>query len=996
MRSLRQSTMAALALAGLLSTAQGAPPAPAATPLDQAVGGIKVPPGFRVSLFAGEPNIRQPIALTFDARGRLWVVECYSYPQWEMAGKPGKDRVLIFEDADGDGKFDSRTVFWDRGTNLSGIEVGFGGVWLCSTPNLVFIPDRDGDDSPDSEPEVVLDGWDLKARHNVFNGLTWAPDGWLWGCNGILSNSRVGKPGTPDKDRVGMNCGIWRYHPTRKVFEAVAHGTTNPWGLDFDDHGEAFLTNCVIPHLFHVIPGGHMQRMFGQDINPNSYALLGSCADHVHWDTAERWLDIRSRGVTPTTDKAGGGHAHSGAAICLSDTWPENYRNTVLMGNIHGNRLNLDRLNRKGSGYVATHEPDFMQSTDRWFRSVAQKFGPDGSLYVLDWSDTGECHEDDADGAHRENGRIYRVSYGEAKPFGRDLSKLGDLELVALQKEKNDAVVRQGRRILQERAAAGKDMKAVHEALWKIARQDNLETRKLRAIWALNATGGLNAQELMRLMLVSKKEESLRAWGVRLLVDDPSKDLPDVVITGLSSMAAFDESPRVHLALASALPRFKADDARKDQLIQGLIHDKKSADDANLPLMIWYGIEPTVARDLKLAAQRALTSEIPLLRRNLARRIVAADLTKGLAGLVDVLNQAGPSRQEHSREVLEGMADALQGRKSVTMPEGWAIAARRFDKDESLSLREAAWRLSLIFGDKRAVANLRKLLIDDTAPIATRKLALTSLAAARVTGVARDLVGRLDDAALKDDAIRALAAFDDSSIPEALLDRYQAMNDAEREDAVATLAARPAWALRLLDAVATKAIPRNDVSATIARQLQAFGRDDVNKALEASWGTLRPTAGDKAALISKYKAILTPDAMKSADLARGRILFAKSCQTCHKMYGEGGDVGPELTGSNRDYLDYLLENVLDPSASVGNDYKLVNIATTDGRLVSGIVKERTEAALVVRTPNDRVVIPIAEIEVEKPSPASMMPEGLFGTLTDDELRDLAAYLAARK
>ncbi|MFO0892054.1 MAG: PVC-type heme-binding CxxCH protein [Isosphaeraceae bacterium] len=285
-------------------------PADAPLPADQAPSRMTVPPGFSVSLFAAEPDVVQPIAFTIDPRGRLWVVENYSYPIW-LGGPQGRDRILIFEDADGDGRFDRRTVFYDKGNSLTGIELGFGGVWVCATPNLLFIPDRDRDDRPDGPPEVVLDGWDTNARHNLFNGLKWGPDGWLWGCNGILSNSRVGRPGTADGDRVAINCGVWRYHPTRAVFEAVAHGTTNPWGLDFDDHGEAFITNCVIPHLFHAVPGARFQRMFGQDFNPNSYGLIETCADHIHW-AGGRWTDSREGKGHEKHSAAGGGHRASG------------------------------------------------------------------------------------------------------------------------------------------------------------------------------------------------------------------------------------------------------------------------------------------------------------------------------------------------------------------------------------------------------------------------------------------------------------------------------------------------------------------------------------------------------------------------------------------------------------------------------------------------------------------------------------------------------------
>ena len=258
-------------------------------------------------------------------------------------------------------------------TNLSGIAVGFGGVWLCSTPNLLYIPLKPNGDEPAGPPVVVLNGWDLKAKHNVFNQLVWGPDGWLYGCNGILSNSRVGKPGTPDAERVAFNCGVWRYHPIKKRFEVVASGTTNPWGLDFDDRGEAFITNCVIKHLFHVIPGAHYVRMYGEDLDPNSYGLMPSCADHIHW-AGGSWTS--SRGGLGAHSEAGGGHAHAGAMIYLGDNWPDAYRGHIFMCNLHGNRVNHDILERVGSGYVAHHGKDFLFGNNPWFRGLVSAVRP--------------------------------------------------------------------------------------------------------------------------------------------------------------------------------------------------------------------------------------------------------------------------------------------------------------------------------------------------------------------------------------------------------------------------------------------------------------------------------------------------------------------------------------------------------------------------------------------------------------------------------------------
>lgn len=598
--------LAFVLLAPLTATAQNVP-----VPAKDAAARMTVPEGFQVTLFAGEPDLVQPIAFAFDDRGRLWVVENHSYPDWK--GQP-EDRVLIFEDTDNDGHFNTKKVFFDKGRNLSGINLGYGGVWLCSTPNLVFIPDADGDDTPDGPPRTVLDGWDLKAKHNVFNSLVWGPDGWLYGCNGIMSNSLVGPPGTPEKDRTPMNCGVWRYHPTRKTFEAVAHGTTNPWGLDYDRYGQFFFTNCVIKHAWQVIPGANYERMYGQPFNPNSYQLMKSQSDHVHWNGIESWSDIRSLGVSPTTDRAGGGHAHSGAMIYLGDNWPAAYRNSLFTCNIHGNRINRDTLEVKGSGYAIKHAPDFLFAHDPWFRGLALGYGPDGGVYVADWSDTGECH--DYEDIHRENGRIYKVTYGTPKRNPVDLARLDDLALARLHASENQWFVRHARRLLAERAASGKLNPDLGHVLVHDAPIDD-PPRLLNTLWTRFACGLLDEGDLIQRL--GDATEWARAWAVRLLVDDvATRPLGPKSLATLASLAVSEPSPIVRLALASALQRLPVVD--RWEIASALAAHAEDADDANIPLMLWYAVEPMVASDPDRALKLAESAKIPLLRQFIARR----------------------------------------------------------------------------------------------------------------------------------------------------------------------------------------------------------------------------------------------------------------------------------------------------------------------------------------------------------------------------------------
>lgn len=973
----RQSIIALLLLASTLLAADK--PRPAA----DAAGAMTLPPGFRATLFAGEPNVVQPIAFTFDDRGRMWVVECLSYPKWLRGNAKGSDRVSIFEDKDGDGEFDKKTVFLDNGTNLTGIELGFGGVWLCATPNLIFVPDRDGDDKPDGPPQVMLDGWDIEARHNVFNGLRWGPDGWLYGCNGILSNSKVCKPGTPADKRVAINCGVWRYHPTRQVFEAFAHGTTNPWGLDFDEYGQCFITNCVIHHLFHIVQGGHYQRMFGQDLNPHCYGLMKSCADHIHWGGGH-WTS--SRGGQGVHNDPGGGHAHSGCMIYLGDQWPAEYRNRVFMCNIHGNRINQDLLERKGSTYVAKHGPDFLKANDDWFRGIAIHQGPDGSAFVSDWCDTGECHNYEV--ADKTNGRIYKITYGKPKPFTGDLSKLSDVELAKLQASPNEWLVRHARRLLQERAAAGRIDPRAATVLFELLRNGEGDRVKLRAMWALNVAGHLSDE--LALEMLDHKSEYVRAWAASISAGNtPSGP----VVEKLWLKAAAERSEFTRLHFAAAIQRLPIE--HRNKVASALLDRKRDASDPMLPLMLWYAVESIVDQAPIAAATLMTDSTIPSLQRNLVRRIVSANDRRAL-GLLVLQLRSSIFSDETRANVLHGLQEAWASERSVPMPSGWTETFGSLWKSKSAQVRLRAIALGVLFDDPFAIMEMISVLETSTQDIGARNLAFKALSQKKSKDFLKYLFPLLEDQHLRALAIRELATYSETTIPSKLIALYPKLPAVEKGDVLQTLSSRAGFALSLLEAVEKGMIPRSDITPVLARQLLALKSAEVAKRLETVWGTFRPATAERKALINKYKQMLTPNTLAKADLPRGRTLYTQQCASCHKLFGEGGNVGPELTGGQRKSIDYILENVVDPNAIVAREYLVNIIETKTGRVLSGIIKEENDRAITLQTTNEIVVVPKDEIEDRAATKQSMMPEGIFDKMTPAEIRDLVAYLAAKE
>jgi len=971
------------------------------TPTDAALRGITLPAGFRASLFAAEPDVRQPIAMAFDPRGRLWVAENYTYAERQKNfDRSQHDRILVFSDTDNDGRFDQRSVFSDTTQLLTSIEVGFGGVFALCPPRLLFFPDANGDDQPDGPPQVLLDGFrEEQARHTLANGLKWGPDGWLYGRHGILATSQVGVPGSPQAERVKLNCGIWRYHPTRRVFEVVAHGTTNPWGMDWDARGEAFFINTVIGHLWHLIPGAHYRRMYGDDLDPHVYGLIEQHADHVHWDTNENWDAIRKGSLSSSTLRAGGGHAHVGMMIYQGDNWPATYRGGLFTLNLHGRRVNAEVLERQGSGFVGRHGGDPIIFGDPWFRGIDLASGPDGGVFVLDWSDIGECHDDD--GIHRNSGRIFKIAYGKAvPPKAFDLARNDGSDLVKSLTSPNNWFAKQARQVLQQRAAAGVELKGITAELRTLFSNGREIEHRLRALWTLYAIGA--ADEAWLVKQLGDNSEHVRTWALRLVTDplplrgnstaSASTTLTSASYTAIARAAKAERSPFVRLALAAALQRLPLTQCAG--IAAPLLAQAEDATDHNLPLMLWYGIKDLAVTDPNALVALAAGCEIPLIRRFIARRLGEAN-DKAPAPLGALVQLSLGKDESFRADLVVGLSDALKGQRKAKRPIGWDSLLPLLAKSTDATLRDRVRDMNALFGDDQAVAESRRLALDSSAPVAQRSAALQTLIDNRPADLRVICEKLLDDRQLAVMAVRGLALFDAPAIADKLVRRYRNGFAPEvRPEVIAALVSRPTFARILLAQVGPGAeqIPRSDITAFHARQIRSFNDQVLTQKLTEVWGLLRDSSADKRHLIDQWTAKLTPHVLAKAETAQGRLVFSQTCAACHRLYGEGGVIGPDLTGGGRANLAFLLDNIGDPSAVVATDYRMAVVTLTDGRVLTGTIGARTARTITVQTMTDKAILERTDIADLKESNTSLMPEGLLQVLSEIQVRDLIAYL----
>jgi putative heme-binding domain-containing protein len=557
-------------------------------------------------------------------------------------------------------------------------------------------------------------------------------------------------------------------------------------------------------------------------------------------------------------------------------------------------------------------------------------------------------------------------------------------------------------RVITERSNGLGPAKDTEKLLLAAFEESASTVDKLRVMWTLHSSGMASSAFLESQL--RHHDEHIRVWAIRLLTDKWRLDTPDsnrpvnamestteiALAKQLCQIAKEEHSGLVRLALATALQRLPIE--WRAGLASSLVSHPEDAEDHNLPLIVWYGLIPVAkfrAIDL-LEVEQA--SRWPKVRKYIARRF-AEDAESNPGPLNALIESSALSgNEERIESAVEGMSEGLKGWRKAPKPPSWDILLTKAGRMSGSILRDQLLDLSVLFGDGRALDEVNRIALDQNADLGARKSALMTLIESRPPNLRETCELLLSTRFLNAVAAKGLALFDDAKIGEKLVRAYSSFHLTDRPQLVSIIVSRASFIPPLLSAIESNKFPRTILSAFDVRQIRNLKDPDLDRRLNAVWGELRETNADKSSTIASFKAQLGPDVVSVADRSRGRVLFQTFCGPCHMMYGEGGKVGPDLTGSGRDNLEYLLENIVDPSAVVPADFRMTSIKMKDGRTLTGMIQERSAKTLAIQLMTERSVIERDEIERLEESPQSLMPEGLLEAMTPAQRRDLIGYL----
>ncbi|MCH7916769.1 MAG: HEAT repeat domain-containing protein [Planctomycetes bacterium] len=963
------------------------------TPADRTVEQFQVDGAFEIEIIASEPDIRQPLYLSFDPRGRMWVVQYLQYPfpaglkiikydQWlraifdKVPAPPphhvkGADKITVLEDTNGDGRYDkAKDVI--TGLNIAtAVTVGHGGIWVLNPPYLLFYPDADGDDVPDRDPEVRLSGFGLEDTHSVANSLRWGPDGWLYGANGSTTTGTVSSEVTKNVHFKGQ-C-IWRYHPDTKVFEIYAEGGGNTFSVEIDAVGRVFSgTNNGNTRGMHYAQGGYGHKNWGKHgplTNPYAFGYY----EHMrHEGFKERFSQAFS--------------------IYEGGAFPAQYDHAIIAANSLHNRVVASRLIPDTSTFRTVDFPPLVLTTDRWFRPVDIKIGPDGAVYLADWYDSRLTHVDPRDNWHKSSGRIYRLKAKGAKPLAPfDLGKMTSVELMEILTTHGNKWFRQkALRVLADR----QDPSIV--PLLRKRLEEDASDRDVDALWALNLLDAFD--EEIQIIALRSKNPHVRRWAVRLIGD--AKTTSPQIAERLRRLAETDPDVEVRSQLASSAKRLPASAALP--IIRQLLERSEDQDDLHIPLLLWWAIEAKADSDseavLKMFREERLW-RLPLVHNvileRLMRRYAMAGSANDLQLCAELLALSPDAASQ--RKLISGMLQAFEGRQIQDLPPALSEALDAYQS----GLGQSDLALGLRRGDKKSIDRALQRVADESADMADRLAYIEILGQINQPKAISTLTRLLRSrhSSIKLAALKALQNYDDASIPRQILAAYHSTlldEHGVRATANRVMASRRPWALQLLDKVDQWHIKAETIRIDVVQQMALHGDPKIDSVIEKHWGKVRGTTPEaKKQEIARIETLLK--ARKgSGDSANGRLLFAQVCGVCHTLFDQGGQAGPDLTGYERDNLDFMLLAIVDPSAAIRAEFTNFHVETKDGRQLTGLIEEQDSNRIILRgVDNQTTLVPRTQIKTLQASSISLMPDGLSEAMNDQQILDLFSYLTSR-
>jgi putative heme-binding domain-containing protein len=984
---------------------------------EETIAHFKLAPGLKMEVVAHEPVISQPLNLNFDERGRLWVVQYLQYPfpvglkivkydEYLRAvfdkvppSPPnhfkGKDRITILEDKNGDGTFESHKDFVSDLNIARSVVTGRGGVWVLNPPYLLFYPDKDRDDIPDGDPRVVLSGFGLEDTHSGANSLAWGPDGWLYGAHGSTCTAEI-------KGVKFLGQAIWRYNPATEDFEVFAEGGGNTFSLEFDAKGRAFSgTNFGDTRGMYYPQGSAGIKSWGKHgplMNPYSFGWFEHMAHKGYAPRFAQTMVIYEGGAIPQLE---------GQFIAPMS----------LM-----NRVMASRLSRDTSTYRTDDLDPLVLTDDRWFRPVDTKVGPDGAIYMADWYDSRLTHVDPRDTWDKEHGRIYRLSaeVGQAPRLpagaagaspaplaGLDLAKLSNDELIETLKHPNKWYRQTALRLFYDRHDEGLVPK-----LTKLV-EENTGQFALECFWALNASGGFTDE--VALQTLGHKDEFVRAWTVRLLgdryapvryssrgdavagVSDPGHKppLPTAIQKKLEALSRQESDAQVRAQIASTAKRLPGVNALP--ILREALYRTEDAADKHLPLLLWWALESKAISDraqiLAMLKESSLW-ETPVFRKFIVARLgqrYTAERTDDNFHTAAQLLAMAPA-PEFVDELIKGMEAGLQGDRVTRVPE---VLRRQVievwsKRPHTPALVSFALRL-----DHPPAAAAAAQALAEAKTAAERKSLLELLSERRIDAAVPIITGLLksekaDTARL--DLLNALSRFNTPEIGQTIIDLLPSFSAKVRPAAITALSSRADWSRSLLELVDRGQVKKEHVSAGNLLAIQKLGDPQTDQLIKKHWGSLRASPQEKEDLIKNLRVTIA----KPGDAAKGRELFKAVCAACHTLKGEGGKIGPDLSGYERDNLDFMLPAIVDPSLGIREEFTLYNLTTNDGQILAGFVAETTpQFVTMLDAAGNKSKIARQDIKTLVASPTSLMPEGLLNALTPEQTRDLFSYLMAK-